>query len=245
MEDNDEHKPNLSSGGASDTSAPQEEELTKQELSELGESRRQFLADAGAVTATLIAAQLLPAYEALALEQLTGEIVHRADGAVDLRLRINGHEHALKIEPRDPDSNLPWSSRSLVECFRQGAARFGWDRRRMEARSMRDGRHQIGLGVASATYPTSRRPASARVRILPDGSVLVQLAATDIGTGTYTALTQVAADALGLPAERVKVEIGDSNFPPTPGSGGSWGVASYGSAVHEACLAVRRAAADA
>jgi xanthine dehydrogenase YagR molybdenum-binding subunit len=105
---------------------------------------------------------------------------------------------------------------------------------------MRDGRMLVGFGVSASTYPANRRPCSARVRLLPDGNALVQLAATDIGTGTYTVLTQVAADALGLPVERVKVEIGDSQFPPTPGSGGSWGASSYGSAVHEACLAARK-----
>ena len=155
-------------------------------------------------------------------------------------LKLDPIELRVRNEPaRDPEKGLPWSSRSLVESFRQGAQRFGWERRNPAPRSMRDGRYLIGMGTASATYPTNRMPSSARVRILADGSAQVHLAATDIGTGTYTALTQIAADALGIPVEQVRVEIGDTQMPKTPGSGGSWGAASYGSAVHEACVAAR------
>jgi xanthine dehydrogenase YagR molybdenum-binding subunit len=155
-------------------------------------------------------------------------------------LKLDPIELRMRNEPaRDPEKGLPWSSRSLIESFRQGAQRFGWERRNPVPRSMRDGRYLIGMGTASATYPTNRMPSSARVRILADGSAQVHLAATDIGTGTYTALTQIAADTLGMPTERVRVEIGDTKMPKTPGSGGSWGAASYGSAVHEACAAVR------
>lgn len=154
-------------------------------------------------------------------------------------LKLDPIELRLRNEPeRDPEKGLPWSSRSLVESFRQGAKSFGWERRNPEPRSMRDGRYLIGMGTATATYPTNRMPSSAKVRILADGSAQVYLAATDIGTGTYTMLTQIAADALGIPTERVRVEIGDTKMPRTPGSGGSWGAASYGSAVQSACVAV-------
>lgn len=156
------------------------------------------------------------------------------------KLKLDPIELRLRNEPeRDPEKNLPWSSRSLVESFRQGAKNFGWERRNPEPRSMRDGRYLIGMGTATATYPTNRMPSSAKVRLLADGSAIVYLAATDIGTGTYTALTQIAAEALGIPTERVRVEIGDTKMPKTPGSGGSWGAASYGSAVQSACVAVR------
>lgn len=155
-------------------------------------------------------------------------------------LKLDPIELRLRNEPeRDPEKGLPWSSRSLVESFRQGAKSFGWERRNPEPRSMRDGRYLIGMGTATATYPTNRMPSSAKVRILADGSAQVHLAATDIGTGTYTMLTQIAAEALGIPTERVRVEIGDTKMPRTPGSGGSWGAASYGSAVQSACVAVR------
>jgi xanthine dehydrogenase YagR molybdenum-binding subunit len=155
-------------------------------------------------------------------------------------LKMDPIELRIKNEPpRDPDSGLPWSSRNLVTCLRQGATAFGWEQRNREPRSMRDGRYLVGTGVACATFHTARKPTSARTVILPDGSALVQLAATDLGTGTYTSLTQVASEALGISVGKIRVEIGDSNFPPTPGSGGSWGAASYGSAVLEACRAAR------
>lgn len=103
-------------------------------------------------------------------------------------LKSDPIELRLRNEPaRDPEKGLPWSSRSLIESFRQGAQRFGWERRNPVPRSMRDGRYLVGMGTASATYPTNRQASSARVRILSDGSARVYLAATDIGTGTYTA----------------------------------------------------------
>lgn len=167
-----------------------------------------------------------------ALEAAMDELAYKLDmDPIELRVRNE--------PPRDPEKNLPWSSRSLVQCFREGAKRFGWERRNPKPRSMRDGRYLIGYGVASATYPTNRQPASARTQILSDGRVVVQIAATDLGTGTYTILTQVAADALGVAPERVRVEIGNTLFPRSPGSGGSWGAASYGCAVQEACTAAR------
>lgn len=172
-----------------------------------------------------------------------------APGSFALESAMDELAYALKMDPiqlrmrnepaRDPESSLPWSSRSLVECFKQGAARFGWEKRKPEPRSMRSGRYLVGYGVASATYPTRTRPASARVQVLADGRVRVQIAATDLGTGTYTVLTQIAADALGVSSDRVQVEIGDSNFPSAPPSGGSWGSASFGSAVHTACMTAR------
>jgi xanthine dehydrogenase YagR molybdenum-binding subunit len=167
-----------------------------------------------------------------ALESAMDELAYKLNlDPVELRI--------INDPPQDPEKNLPWSSRSLVQCLREGAKHFGWEKRNPKPRSMRDGRYLVGYGVASATYPTNRQPASAKTQILSDGRVLVQIAATDIGTGTYTILTQVAAEALGVAPERVRVEIGDTQLPPSPGSGGSWGAASYGSAVHEACMAVR------
>lgn len=172
-----------------------------------------------------------------------------APGMFALESAMDELAYALKMDPiqlrllnepaRDPEKGLPWSSRSLVECFKQGAARFGWEKRQAEPRSMRDGRYLVGYGVASATYPARTRPASARTQIFPDGHVLVQLAATDLGTGTYTILMQVAADTLGIAPERVRVEIGDTDFPPTDASGGSFGASSFSTAVYKACVAAR------
>jgi xanthine dehydrogenase YagR molybdenum-binding subunit len=143
----------------------------------------------------------------------------------------------------DPESGKPWSSKSLRECYRVGAERFGWAKRNAVPRSMRDGDVLIGYGMATATYPTNRSKASASARLLRDGTgvrALVQTASQDIGTGTYTVMTQVAADALGLAPEQVRFELGDSRMPPSPVSGGSMTAASTGSAVQAACLELRK-----
>jgi xanthine dehydrogenase YagR molybdenum-binding subunit len=214
---------------------------------------REYIEPAGAATPILYAApNLLVTHRAVPLDWPRGTImrapgectgVYALECALDelaQELQLDPIELRRRNEPReDPQKKIPWSSRSLLQCFEQGAARFGWSRRKPEPGVMRDGHYRLGWGVATATYPANRRPTSARVQVSPDGSAVVQLAATDIGTGTYTALTQIAAEALRLPPDRVKVEIGDTNFPQTPGSGGSWGVASYGSAVHEACRDAR------
>jgi xanthine dehydrogenase YagR molybdenum-binding subunit len=153
---------------------------------------------------------------------------------VELRLR---NDTAL-----DEQAGLPFSSRSLHACYELGGARFGWDRRDARPRSMRDGRLLVGWGMASATYPMLRNQAAARARLLPDGTVEVETAASDMGPGTYTAMTQVAADALGLSPSQVRLRLGQSDFPPTPPHGGSQTMASVGSAVQAACLAVREKA---
>ena len=104
---------------------------------------------------------------------------------------------------------------------------------------MRDGRFLLGYGMATSTWPTHRQPATVRVRILADGTAVVRTATADIGPGTYTSMTQIAADALGLPVTAVRFELGDSNLPPAPIEGGSMTLASVGSAVHEAARAAR------
>src|SRR5882757_746024 len=119
----------------------------------------------------------------------------------------------LKLDPlalrlrnyaeRDEGENKPWSSKSLRECYAQGAARFGWAKRSAEPRSMRDGHWLVGYGMASATYPAHQSGSAARAKLRKDGSILVQAGSQDIGTGTYTIMAQIAADALGVPVERV------------------------------------------
>jgi xanthine dehydrogenase YagR molybdenum-binding subunit len=143
-----------------------------------------------------------------------------------------------------PDDDKPWSSKSLRECYRQGAERFGWSRREPRPRATRDGRWLVGWGMATATYPARQSPSSAIARARPDGTVLVQAGSQDIGTGTYTIMTQIAADALGVPFERVRFELGDTTFPETPVSGGSQTASSTGSAVKMACLELRRKLAE-
>jgi xanthine dehydrogenase YagR molybdenum-binding subunit len=140
-------------------------------------------------------------------------------------------ELRVRNEPvRDPESGLPFSSRNLVACLREGAERFGWSGRAAH----RDGPWLHGLGVAASTYPARRRPSEARARRV-DGGFVVQVAANDIGTGARTALTQIAADALEVEPGRVRVEVGDSAFGKAPVAGGSAGTASWGTAVHLAC----------
>ncbi len=152
---------------------------------------------------------------------------------VELRLR-NDTSH-------DEDLDLPFSSRSLAQCLRLAADRFGWDRRSPHPGSMRDSRGLlVGYGCAAATYPTLYLGASARAVLHPDGSAVVSSAASDMGPGTYTSMTQVAAETLGLPMERVRFELGDTDLPTAPVHGGSLTMASVGSAVQAACLEVVR-----
>ena len=141
---------------------------------------------------------------------------------------------------RDPESGKPWSSKSLRECYRVGAERFGWSKRSPKPRSMQDGRWLVGYGVATATYPARQQAASCLARILPDGKALVRAGSQEIGCGTYTIMAQVAADALGMPVERVRFELGDTDMPPTPASVGSATASSTGPAVNAAALAVRQ-----
>lgn len=149
----------------------------------------------------------------------------------------------LRNEPdRDEFKNLPFSSRATREAYRLAGERFGWSRRNATPGTMRDGRWHIGWGMASATYPMNHAPATARARLLPDGTAEVSTAASDMGPGTWTSMTQVAAEALGLPIERVRFMLGDSQLPKAPVHGGSLTMASVGSAVQAAC---RKARADA
>jgi len=141
---------------------------------------------------------------------------------------------------KDPESGKSWSSKSLRECYRVGAERFGWSKRSPNPRSMTDGRWQVGYGMATATYPARQQAASCLARILPDGRALVRAGSQEIGCGTYTVMAQIAADALGLPVERVRFELGDTDMPPTPASVGSATASSTGPAVNAAAMAARQ-----
>jgi xanthine dehydrogenase YagR molybdenum-binding subunit len=155
-------------------------------------------------------------------------------------LGIDPIELRLRNEPQqDEFQKQPFSSRATREAYRLAAERFGWSRRNPAPRSMLDGRWLIGWGMAAATYPMNFAPASARARLLPDGTAEVSSAASDMGPGTWTSMTQVAAEALGLPIERVKFALGDTQLPKAPVHGGSMTMASVGSAVQAACRKVR------
>src|SRR5260370_27223685 len=123
--------------------------------------------------------------------------------------------------------------------FEEGGRGFGWVKGNPKRGQMRDGRWLVGMGVAAATRGNPLQPSKANVRLGPDGFAIVRMAMTDIGTGSYTILTQIAAEMLGLPPERVRVELGDTSFPPASGSGGSFGAASSGSALFGACNTLR------
>jgi xanthine dehydrogenase YagR molybdenum-binding subunit len=149
-------------------------------------------------------------------------------------------ELRIRNEPEiDPESGHPFSSRNLVACLREGAERFGWDKRDPAPGARRDGRWLLGTGVAASTYPARRSPSQALARRHGDGSYLVRIAAADIGTGARTALVQIAAETLGVAPDRVRVEVGDSALPRASLAGGSMGTASWGSAVVKACLGLR------
>jgi len=127
----------------------------------------------------------------------------------------------------------------LIACLQEGARRFGWDKHNAKPGQVRDGRWLVGMGMAAATRGNPLQLSKANVRLGPDGIATVKMAMTDIGTGTYTILAQIAAEMLGLPMEQIRVELGDTSFPQAAGSGGSWGAGSSGSALFEACNALR------
>jgi xanthine dehydrogenase YagR molybdenum-binding subunit len=156
------------------------------------------------------------------------------------RLNLDPIELRMRNEPsEDPEKHIPFSSRNLIACLQEGARRFGWDKRNAKPGQVRDGRWLVGMGVAAATRGNPLRLSKANVRLGPDGIATVRMAMTDIGTGTYTILAQIAAEMLGLPIERVRVKLGDTSFPEAAGSGGSFGAGSSGSALFEACDALR------
>jgi xanthine dehydrogenase YagR molybdenum-binding subunit len=158
-------------------------------------------------------------------------------------LGIDPIELRLRNEPgTDESTGLPFSTRRLRECYTVGAREFGWEQRNPQPRSTTDGDWLIGSGMAAAIYGSPRAQAQAHVRVNADGTALVQAASSDMGPGTYTSMSQVGADALGLPMDRVEFRLGDSAMPPTPPHGGSMTMASVGSAVQAGCDTVRQQA---
>ena len=141
----------------------------------------------------------------------------------------------------DPEKNIPYSSRALTRCLDEGAERFGWARREKR----REGEWLIGHGMAPAARTNMLQKSSAKVSIDARGCATVESAMTDIGTGSYTILAQIAGELLGLPLDRVRVTLGDTDLAPAAGSGGSWGAGSSGSAVYLACESLREKLAKA
>jgi xanthine dehydrogenase YagR molybdenum-binding subunit len=160
----------------------------------------------------------------------------------ELAYQLNMDPLALRLKnytEKDPGKDLPWSSKSLRQCYEIGAERFGWKDRNPQPRAMKQGNKLVGWGMATATYPTNRSAGECSAALLPDGTALFRSATQDLGTGTYTVMTQIAADAIGLKVEQVRFELGNSQMPESPVSGGSTTVASVGPAVQAAGQALR------
>ena len=147
-----------------------------------------------------------------------------------IQLRITNH---ADINPQDQH---PWSSKYLKECYQKGAEAVGWSNRSVTPGLIKEGKMLVGYGMATAVYPGNRTASAAKVRLYPDGRAVAACCTQDIGTGTYTILAQIAADALGLPIEKIEVKLGDSQLPKGPNSGGSQTAASAGPAVQAAAL---------
>src|SRR5262249_27661915 len=164
---------------------------------------------------------------------------------------------ALKLDPielrlrcysdRDQHENRPFSSKALRECYRQGAEAFGWDKRNPEPRSMRDGSDLVGWGMATGIWEALQTPITVRIALTANGHAEVACATSDIGTGTYTIMAQVAADMLGLPLDNISIKLGDSSLPQSPVEGGSWiatsvanGIATTAGAIRDELLRLAR-----
>jgi xanthine dehydrogenase YagR molybdenum-binding subunit len=170
---------------------------------------------------------------AYAIECAMDELAYAAN--IDpLELRLINYSDKDQIQDRR------YSSKELRECYRQGAEKFGWSRRSPQPRSMRDGNELVGWGMATGIWEAMQMPASAKAVLTANGSVEIASATADIGPGTYTWMTQLAAEMLGVPIENVTAKLGDSALPDAPVEGGSFTVSSVGSAIHAACRAVQR-----
>ena len=172
-----------------------------------------------------------------------------ATGVYALECAMDELAVALKLDPlqlrlrcyseRDQNADKPFSSKRLRECYRQGAEAFGWDKRSPEPRAMRDGNELVGWGMATGIWEALQVPIAVRIVLSANGHAEVSCATSDIGTGTYTIMTQIAADMLGLPLDSVTVKLGDSTLPQSPVEGGSWIAASVANGIATTSAAVR------
>ncbi len=172
-----------------------------------------------------------------------------ATGVYALECAMDELAVALKLDPlelrlrcysdRDQNADRPYSSKSLRECYRQGADAFGWHRRNPEPRSMRDGKELVGWGMATGVWDAMQMPITVRIVLSANGHADVSCATSDIGTGTHTIMAQVAADMLGLPLDSVTIKLGDSTLPQSPVEGGSWIAASVANGIATTAEAVR------
>ena len=171
----------------------------------------------------------------MALEIAMDELAEKLDlDPVELRVRND-----TQVDPEDP--SRPFSQRQLVQCFRTGAERFGWDKRNPRPGQVRDGQWLVGLGTAAAFRNNLLVKSGARVRLDREGRIVVETDMTDIGTGSYTIIAQTAAEMMGVPLEQVTVRLGDSRFPVSAGSGGQFGANNSTAGVYAACVKLREA----
>jgi xanthine dehydrogenase YagR molybdenum-binding subunit len=209
----------------------------------------EFVAPCGAVTSKkLYACENVETVNRLVRVNVAAPTPMRAPaespGTFAIESAMDELAYALKMDPvelrrknhaaKDPSNGKPWSSKHLLECYERGAEIFRWKERTPAPRSMTDRGLLVGMGMATAFYPAHRRAASARIRLFPDGHALVSASTQELGTGSYTVFTQVAADALGLPVERVTFELGDTDLPEAPFSAGSLSAASVSEAILKA-----------
>jgi xanthine dehydrogenase YagR molybdenum-binding subunit len=173
-----------------------------------------------------------------------------ATGVYALECAMDELAVALKLDPlelrlrcysdRDQNTDRPYSSKSLRDCYRQGAEAFGWNKRSPEPRSMRDGNELVGWGMATGIWDAFQMPIAVRIVLSANGHAEVSCATSDIGTGTYTIMAQVAADMLGLPLDSITIKLGDSTLPQSPVEGGSWIAASVSNGIATTSDAVRK-----
>jgi xanthine dehydrogenase YagR molybdenum-binding subunit len=173
-----------------------------------------------------------------------------ATGVYALECAMDELAVALNLDPvqlrlrcyseRDQTQDVPYSSKQLRECYRHGAETFGWEKRDPDPRSMHDGSELVGWGMATGVWEALQMPATVRIVLTANGHAEVASAASDIGTGTYTIMAQVAADMLGLPLENISVKLGDSTLPACPLEGGSWIAASVCNAIANTSADVRK-----
>lgn len=210
-------------------------------------SHEDFTEDLVGISRSLYACPNVQTDGKIAKTDLQTPLWMRAPGAVSgafaLESALDELSYKLKIDPlelrlinyaeTDPDSGKPFSSKELKKCYAEAARKFGWEKRKPEPRATREGNWLVGWGMATGTWGAFLAPSSARVTLKSDGTVLVESGTTDIGPGTYTTISIIAAKQLGLPIEKVKFVLGDSNLPSAPSQGGSITTASVGTAVQE------------
>lgn len=173
-----------------------------------------------------------------------------ATGAYALESAMDELAYALNMDPlefrlrnyaeSDPERNRPWSSKFLKECYQQGAERIGWSKRSMQPGVTREGDMLVGYGMAGGVFGAHRGGARAKARLLANGSLIIQSAASDIGPGTGTAMVQIAADTLGIDPAKISFQLGNSSLPQAPSQGGSATVSTVGSAVQMACASLKQ-----